>query len=253
MQIKQVYFSPGVKFFEKGFYDKWNVVKYHSRHEPALFIGMYRDIDVKMINRHKGFKALWNTGRIREQITRVNPKNVVIRISPESIVDDNTRQYEKYYLTNFKYKHCNFPIKDFSKFIPTKIGNKIYCYLGNEKAKYIMGFEMAEKIKDKTGFEMICSMQGHTMDWIMGNYYNDCFVNLKATIIPGYTTSTELAYMGRYTISNSNGPFFKPYKTIDDILRLIDKESEKIGTIQKPLVADFFDTGEEWKNVNFWI
>jgi hypothetical protein len=85
------------------------------------------------------------------------------------------------------------------------------------------------------------------------NFYNHSFVNIKMVESGGWTTATEMAYMGRKTISNSKAPFCVDFQDNEHLRELIIKEAEKIGTVQPSCVGDFFDTGEEWKRVNFWI
>jgi hypothetical protein len=255
MQIEQVCFSRSVKSFEKGFCDLWGVSPYKDKEQPALFVGVYRQEDVDNINNHSGFKAVWHTGRARDCITNLNPNGVVIRISPMHIMDrlTNKTKASRYYIEKFNTKYCTFPIRDFSACTTTPLGENIYCYLGNERGKKLMGGDLVMEIEKRTDFNIIVGLRGKDYQWVIDNWYNECFVGLKPSMTGGCTTAIELAHMGRYTISNTYGLYYKPYSDIDDILRIIDEESKKIGTIQKPLIDGYFDTGEEWKEVGFWL
>jgi hypothetical protein len=229
MQINQVRFSKSVKFFEKGFCEKWDMKPYHDVNAPCFFVGIYRSEDVSVINSHKGFKVVWNSGRPREIFSYVN-KDAIVMVGNGI----------KFSLPGYKVKEVNIEIKDYSMFQPSPMGNKIYCYLGNEKGKDIMGYDFIEELKGRVEHEIIIGMQGHGMDWVKENYYDKCFVNIKPNITGGITTATELAYMGRYTVSNTDLPYCIGYKSIDDVAEIIKEQSKKIGTTQKPIIGDFF-------------
>ena len=59
--------------------------------------------------------------------------------------------------------------------------------------------------------------------------------------------------MGRRTISNTIAPFCMGYKSVEDIVRIINEESKKIGIIQASKLGNYFDTGEEWREEKFWL
>lgn len=242
VMVKQVRFSESVKFFEQGFLNRWNLDSYYNIHEPCFFAGVYDSNDIKIINTHKGFKVIWNTGRIRDIFTMINPENVIVM---DSGVIDHSSIKGKY-----KIKKASIQIKDFSMFKPGVLGDKIYCYLGDTASKEIMGFSFMEKLKMKTPFDIIYGFLGNNIEFVKEQYYDKCFVNIKPNVIGGITTAAELAYMGRMTISNTKTPFCINYK--NDILDIITKESKKIGTLQSSMIGDFYNIGDEWKQVKFW-
>ena len=114
-----------------------------------------------------------------------------------------------------------------------------------------MGFSFMEKLKRETSFNIIYGFLGNNIEYVKEHYYDKCFVNIKPHIVGGTTTAVELAYMGRYTISDAKAPFC--INSLDNILHLIDQESKKIGTIKDPVIGDYYNTGAEWMNENFWI
>ena len=151
----------------------------------------------------------------------------------------------------YKKKKGNIQIKDFSMFTPNKLGDKVYCYVGNRSVQDQYGYDLLEKLKKEIEFDVVYGFLGHSIEFVKENYYDNCFVNIKVRLMGGMTTSTELAYMGRMTISNTKAPFCINYT--DDILDIIREESKKIGTIQPSVVGDFFDVGAEWKQLEFWL
>ncbi len=241
--IEQVRFSSGVKFFEADFCKRWNLNLYSDIDAPCLFAGVYFPEDIRAINDHKGFKVVWNWGGIGDFFNNLDPVNVVVMMSPFINHDSISDKYKK--------KKANIQIKDFSMFTPNKLGDKVYCYLGNPNVQDQYGYEVVEKLKKEIEFEVIYGYLGHSINFIKEQYYDNCFVNIKTKVIGGMTTATELAYMGRMTISNTKAPFCIDYK--DNILDIIREESKKIGTIQPSMIGDFFDTGEEWKQLKFWL
>jgi hypothetical protein len=247
--VVQCRFSQSVKFFQQGFMDRWNLRYYFSAHQPAIFVGVYRPEDVDIINNHRGFKIVANTGKLRDIFWNINPTDTFVTGIMGGVMDP---EREKLFDT-YTFIETSFPIKDFSTFKPTPLGSSIYCYLGNESGKHIMGYDLIEQIRKRTNFDIIIGMQGHSMDYVKENFYNKCFINIKPSITGGLTGACELAYMGRRTVSNAKAPFCLPYNSIDDILRIIDQESSKIGTLQPSCINRFFTTGEEWKHLRFWL
>lgn len=250
MQIDQVYFSPSVKFFEKGFCKRWDVASYHDRNKPALFVGVYRPGDVKIINQHKGLKIIWHLGTVKDIFTGLNPKNLIVIVG-RGIKFDIPARYSK--------KIIDIPIKDFiqlkdfTPYKPFPLGNKIYAYMGREKesSKKIMGYDTVKEIDRIIPFEIIYGYQGHSAEFIRDEYYKNSFVNIKPSITGGMTTAIEMAYMGRKTISNAIAPFCYKYNNLHDMYDIIMAESKKIGQMPQPLIDDSFFLNE-WKNINYW-
>jgi hypothetical protein len=240
--IKQVYFSGSVKFFEQGFCDRWNIERYHDANAPALFVGVYCMNDVDAINNHKGFKLVWNAGTTKDCFDRIDPNNVVVWVG-NGVPFHNPK---------YRMKYVNIEIKDFSMFTPTPLGDKVYWYMGIPALNNMYSVNLYEQIKDRCRHEIIIGYLGNDMRWIKENYYDQCFVNIKPAIVEGYTTSTELAFMGRYSIGRGQNHWNKNFGTADELLMLIDIEAKKIGTTPQPLIGDYF-TKEEWRNVSFWL
>ena len=242
--IQQVKFSKSVIRFQQPFCERWNVVNYKDINMPCFFAGVYKQGDVDAINDHRGFKVVWNTrwnNKIKDLFKGIHPENVIVCVGMGVPFD----------LEGYRVKYASFEIKDFSMFRPNILGDKIYCYINSDKRKVMYGYDILEGIN--TGFDVVYGRLGNTMEYVKKNYYDKCFVNIKIDKIGGMTTSTELALMGRRSISNAPLPFCEPYSNISDIKNIIEKESKKIGTIQPSQIGGYFDTGEEWKNINFWL
>lgn len=245
--INQTRFSRSVKFFEKDFCKRWDITAYKDINVPCLFSGVYNMDDVKIINNHKGFKVVWNNGRIRDIFTLLNPDNLVVLKYTDSI--DHSSIEGKY-----KIKQARFEIKDYSLFKPNPLGDCICCYLGTETAKYRYGFEEVERLRKITKFKILISMLGKTREQLKAEIYDKSFIYFKPNLIGGVATSNELALMGRNTICNAKGEYYISYNSVEEVCEIIKNESKNIGKVMGSVLdKDYFDTGEEWKQVEFWL
>lgn len=245
--IKQVRFSDSVKFFEKEFCDFWNVTPYKDPNAPCLFAGVYSRQDVFHINHHKGFKVVWNNGRVRNELfIHLIPKDLVVLKYTDAI--DHTVIEDRY-----KIKRARFQLKDYSMFKPNKLGNKICCYLGSPKMRNLYGFPEVQRLKNITKHEIIISYLGKTREQMKSSIYDNCFVYFKPVLVGGAETANELALMGRKTVSPARGEYYLNYNTIQQAKELIDKEAQHIGEFRESVLPeDYFYTGAEWKEVEFW-
>lgn len=242
--ITQCRFSENVKHFESGFAQRWGLSGYEDINAPCFFAGVYTDEDVKAINDHRGFVVVWNTSHERPCFNQI--RTDIIVMEGVGVPFSNLR---------YKKKKVTIQIKDFSMFEPCPLGSKIYCYIRNlgDGAKRFFNFDMVEKASQLSGFEVIYGIRGHAMDYVKREFYDNCFLGINLNKFAGLTTATELAYMGRKTISLAQTPFCIAYKSVEDIAQIIINESKKIGTIQDPVIGDFFTADKEWKNIEFWI
>jgi len=247
--IKQVRFSKGVKFFEKGFCKRWNVTTYKDINNPCFFVGVYNMQDVKVINNHKGLKVLWHPGRVRDVFVKVDYKHLIVVIG-KGVKFDIPDRYNK--------KIIDIPIKDFiqlkdfSPYKPVPLGDKVYAYLGRDAVKKELGYDIIWQLDKLLPFEFIYGYQGYANEYVRNEYYKKSFINIKPHITSGLTTAIEMAYMGRKTVSNAQAPFMYGYETIDDICSIIEDEATKIGQMPKPLVTDDFFFND-WQDLKHWI
>lgn len=245
-KIEQVMFGSNMSFFKKGLIDKWNLKEYHDINKPCLFFGTYKILE--QIKKHQGFKLIYPVDKACILI------NTLVGVKDLVVID---RPFVK--LSEKLKKACyEFDIKDYSIFKPNILGNKIYIYFGVKGRERSMGFNRMVELQKKISFEIIYTIRKNIGDYlniekIKSEFYDKCFLNLNFGCDSGLTTAIELAYMGRKTIMNTgmNYNFLLPYKTDEDIIQIINKESQKIGTIQQEIVSRHIDN--EWINVDFWI
>jgi len=248
MKINQSYFSNSVSLFKNNFNSLWKLRDYNNIYEPCIFAGIYNKQDIEKIKKHKGFKVVWICGSDIKNINEIVNEDVIFRVSKT----ENLIQLRNAANKKIKIKEARFHLRDYSIFKPSKLGNKIYCYIGNTKKKEKYRYDVVKEIEKLVNYDIMFGIQGRDIEHIIKNYYNNCFVNIRLNPFAGGSTTKELAYMGRYTISNVNGSMYINYKNIHDIVNIINKEAEKIGTVQPSLVDESIHLGEEWKNINFW-
>ena len=239
--ITQARFSKSVKFFERDFLNRWDLNRYGNTHGSCFFAGVYNDEDVKVINAHKGFKVVWNSGRKRDIFDRLD-NNIVVMIGNGIEAD----------ISNYKSKDVNIEIKDFSIFKPVPLGMFVYVYLGKPKYKELYGYDVIKELNHKIPYRILIGYQGHEMNFVKREFYDKSFINLKINLTGGLTTATELAFMGRKTISNTKSILCNPYKDVNNIADQIMAETINIGKMPRSRIPDGFFTGKEWLNEKFW-
>jgi len=248
--IKQVRVSHGLRRFKKGLMERWNLEDYHDKDAPCLFFNINGKEDIDAVKNHKGFKLIFFGNARGNQFIEslIGIKDLVVIYNGYLNVPKNIQIKDMGNATPFE-------IRDYSIFRPNKLGNKIYAYIGNDKQKEKYGYSILKNLQKSIKYEIIFGLQGHTIEYVKQNYYDNCFLNLNLNLSGGggITTATELAFMGRKTIMNTKFryPFIIPHENDEDIIRLINQEAQKINTIQPGF--DHHTVGVEWQSETFWM
>ena len=60
--------------------------------------------------------------------------------------------------------------------------------------------------------------------------------------------------MGRNTITTNitSAPNYLHYDSDDELKRLVDEESKKIGTIQENKLTNYFHQSDDWLHEDYW-
>ena len=243
--IKQVRVSHGLRRFKPGIMERWGLKDYHDKNAPCLFLNINGKEDIDAVKNHKGFKLIFFANARGNQFINhfVGVRDLVVMSNPYLNIPDG-----------IKVKDGFFEIKDYSMFKPNRLGDKIYSYIGNERQKEKYGYNILKNLQKSIKYEIIFGMQGNSIEYVKHNYYDNCFLNLNFNKSGGggLTTVKELALMGRKTIMNTKFDYdcIIPYKD-DDIIKIINGEAKKIGTIQPG--KDYHTIGPEWQYVSYWI
>jgi len=217
--MKQCKFSDSVVFFKKGFFEMWNLKEYTNVNEPCVFFGCYSTLDVQIISNHKTKCIVLFVGADVPNIHRIKHlSNVIFAGDKQNI------------LNLFKEQKVPFidkiiVSKDYSNFKPVPKGEKIYCYKANSKTYDKFRLSLLEPAIDYFGVDkFLFGVHGNSMKEMIENYYKKSFINIQLNPLHGFATASEMAFMGRKSISNNPAPFGLPFKNENDIIEIIKNE-----------------------------
>jgi hypothetical protein len=161
------------------------------------------------------------------------------------------------------YKHLKIPYFDLDFHKPTKLGDKIYSHVADGK-KFPVGLDPNleyKKLLNLFGRENFCFPdKWKTMNELL-NFYNQSYCNIKPHPIRGNVTAWRLGLMGRKTFQHENikfadqGPHYVYYKDDKELVKLVEQESKKIGTIQEELakkVRECYHESDDWLYTEYW-
>ena len=255
-QIFQCYASePMEEHFASGFRSRWNLTHYQDPYAPTVMFGWYNNtVDVEFLNNHKGpLVMVWGGADMepqRMQYLRNRPNTYQIGYGWQSEL-----------LSSWRIPHRSFilPIKDYSRFTPTPLGDKIYVYKGwkVDRGQYFKWREFIQPLIKEWGEDSFVFGMGHDIDYVHENFYKKSFVYIKPNQRGGSTGMWELGYMGRKTIAQNQGgaPNVLEFTNIRHIAELINQEAKKIGTIQQVVanqVEAYMMNTSEWLNLKWW-
>lgn len=227
--------------------ERWKFKDYYDVNKPCFFWGIIGEEN--KINAHKGLKI----------VAGITPLDCMQ--ASHLTNSENLYLWDDIHLNvgfDYKKKAVRPEIKDYSLFQPNPLGDKIYAYM---RDPHEFKLSTLQRIQKKIDYEFVCtnlpSYEVHNylpIEKMKELYYDKCFLNVNLSGRVGFTTITELAFMGRKTICNTGYPHFIStikYKDEDDIIRIINEEAKKIGTIQPSMSCHTI--GEEWISVKFWL
>lgn len=235
--IEQVYMSECIKHFHKGFRELWGLAKYHDKEAPALFIGMYTIADMQALKNHQGEKRVIFSGADMDNSPIVDCPIVASdyqaarlrTLQPITIVRD-------------------MPYRSFDNFKPEPLGEKIYCYQNADtqgnRTKY--RHDLLQKVIDKFGDRVIVGHHPHT-EKEMIEIYKECAIGLQFNPMAGFTSTKELAHMGRMSFSLRPTPFTHDYtehnivERIENVLNSVSVPEWVATDAQK-----FVNIGKDW-------
>ena len=261
MKFNNVHISKAIIGFKKNILKTYPFLE--SEHylidSPCIFLGIYNEEDYLKILNHKsyaliiwgGSDSLPNRGMIQKIAKLDKKKYFNISISKDIFNSLN--------LCNIKSSLVRWHFLDKSLFYPVKKGKCIYIYLPN-KYEHKYGYKIYEKLRRKLiKYDFIVG-DGNISYNNMHNIYSKCFIGLRLIKRDGSaTTVQELGLMGIKCVHNGGSLSALPWRNIDDIVKHIDNESKKIGTIDNNLAKNvdnylnldenFFDVSTYFENI----
>lgn len=255
MEFSQAHVSSMIRqYFEQGFHSRWNLEKYTDSNKPCVFFGLYTEEDRKAFLNHKSYSiVIWGGGEF-------NDENVIFASTKEkAILVGYGWMIEKYQKLGISYQKLIVPVKDYSMFKPSTLGDKVYVYAGihGNRHGYFKWGSIIKPLMKEYGEDRFIYTSFRNINELVEEYYNNCFLYIKPNERGGSTAMWELGLMGRKTVANSQGnlPNVVGYKNLDEIKRIIDIEAKKIGTIQNTLaeeVKSCFVNTNEWLNLEYY-
>jgi hypothetical protein len=238
--ISQVYFSESIEFFKKGFIDHWGVDEYHNPIQPALFMGVYRDEDIRAINGHAGFRLVRFTGADLPNAAKLLDTDMTVWCLPgeAKLLPESFRKVELQAL-----------LKDFSMFKPVPLGDKVYCYLGYGDSLGHFRYDICRKMEKMIPYEIIYGKQGMSLENLKYEYYDRSFINLRLNPMAGGMTAEEMACMGRYSVSNRVEPWYINWRNPQHIADIIIDQAKHIGNTRPSLITGY---DNEWRSLDIW-
>jgi len=278
------YDNPEEPAFFMGFYWDWDT------ENKKIKVGQSVDID-NFLN-HKGFKIAHGSGgefygedppeysgqfshllkRFRE---KENNKNMNI-LAVDKIDVSNLSKFP------VPFKTLKIPYFDINIHQPTILQDKIYSHIpagemigaeyNSQAREYEPIFERVfkySKLMETFGKENFC----FPLEWIHENshppgiegvipYFEKSYCNIKPNQLRGEMTAWRLGLMGRKTLTSIKnkskvvGPHIIYYTDYEDLKRLVEIESKKIGTIQEDLsneVRNCFHLSDDWLYEEYWL
>jgi hypothetical protein len=240
--IQQVSVSPYVKYFENGLIEKWGLSTYTDPTKPCLFFGVNGQID--LINNHTGFKLLYFVSEHDKWENTIDKKNVYCVQNPYSNIPKDVIS-----------KSGWFETRNNKDLVQTPLGDKVFIYLRRPQDEHLMGKIDVNHLQKKINYEIICLSKDPPIEFneVVNNFYNQCFISVNFTKTSGVTTVCDLGLIGRKTIMNTNLDLKSVvgFKSMNDIIKQIEKESTKINTIQEKI--DNYTLNDKWFLIDFWV
>lgn len=241
------------------FLKRYNLKRYYSPDEPAIFFGMYSKLGLNVLSKHRSLAVvIWRGTDIISDKKRLE--------SVINIMSQKKPMIKHVAISSFIKKDLD-RVGITYKFIPigaTEVDNIDICPLGDEiyvyapKTRYVFyGGDYIDKIKKQCKFKINIadSVNCFTKQELL-DIYKKTFIGLRLTKHDGIANQViEMGVMGRKCVHNGDHPNCIPWKNASTILESIEEESGYIGKIKKDVadkVIRYTDIGTDWLNTEYW-
>ena len=278
--IKQGRVSRAVSYFSHFFLKKFNLTNYENNLKPCVFFGCYNKEDLLSIIQNKSIKIIIWAGSDSYYKKRVFAKKALTVLkNVKNTYHIAISNYIFNDLKDFKIESQIIPfcIKDKNEYNPFIKGKCIYYYT-NINDPILYGCDIFnivyEKLKNKYTFIIgtsnnknnknnqnikysFLSVANHYTDII--NIYKKCFIGLRLTLHDGNAnTVQELGMCGIKCLYNGDPLLCNSiqWKTANDIIQAIEKESESIGKIDfetSNKVKDYLQTNDNFLDIRNYV
>lgn len=220
MRITQLRTSAHVRFFAEGFASRWGLnpdIANYDPTQPCVFLGCYSEEDARFIRFNSSpLKVVIPTGEgSRMDLLYGTPGLVFISPDQQWANFGGSPDADRLPLP--------IPIKDFRAYTPEVMGDKVYVYIGNGDRKKFR-LDQLDRVMDAIGHDRFILGEGLKLSAseLIERYYRPSCVNLQINPDAGFTSSVEMAYMGRPTIGNFETPWNRPYRDEAELIKTIE-------------------------------
>lgn len=223
--------------------DSFELSPYKDMKKPLVVFGCYRPKDYETIVRHRGeVIVVWmgnDTIHHKDRLWELKKSNIthVTWLIPVKAYLES-RGVDCLLIKN--------PIKEHPYPEPvSKLGQKVYAYLPKGKPEY-HGSNVVDTLNIKYPL-FVGNKSIPRLEWYKGAnqaFYSQAFIGLAlSSYAGGGMTIQEMAVRGIRVITNvSPLPNCIPWKTKEDVERIINNEAEKIGQSNNGLVKEVYDS-----------
>jgi hypothetical protein len=255
MLIAQARVSPALAFFEEEFLRKYDLRRYSSPRDPALFFGCYGQKDIEVIRKHRGFRVvLWGGS------DAMYPRNIKALEGLRDCFHIAISQFIERDLADRALPFVRLPVSPRllgEDFAPGPKGPALYVYTSAERPEFY-GAETVQKLREKySNIEFItCTATSHGKAALI-DVYRQCFLGLRLVPHDGLSnTVVELGLMGRRTVHNGGLPGSLPYSSFEEVCGHIAREQQEVGRTDVAL-ADatrrFLELPPDWLTTEFYL
>lgn len=245
MKIYQGYVTAPMKPF--GFLEQYKLEEYRNHYQPVVMFGCYRSRQARLFLRnHKGQLVIFWMGADSWEIK----EDMVLKgfVLKKHVINVTTIPRIQQYLQLNGVPCKLVKIVAQHKPKPLKKGDCVYTYMNRSKPDY-HGKQIVDQIK--TDYEIITGDGSYTKnEWKEGQadiMYRKSFIGLfLSDFVGGGISIQEMGLRGIPVVTNVlDLPHCHSWKTVEDVEKIINQQSKGIGTVNKKLAEQVYESLEK--------
>jgi hypothetical protein len=221
MKFKQAVISDSLAGLKTGYRIKYGLKGYVDSARPCFFLGMYRQEDFDIYQRHAGERYIVFTGSDALDLPEQWIKEIrkADRIIAKSEFVQNTLKKKR-----IRSEVIGLSATVASHWKPCQNGDKLFWYYGLG-AEDFYGAKLIEMIERKISIPIIKANYKTFNREQLHQAYSECFLNLRLTPHDGCpNTNLQMGLMGRKSIYNGSLPYSIKWRNVKDIIETIQNE-----------------------------
>jgi len=237
------------------FFKKYSFKKYSDPHASSVFFSLWNYSAIKY---HRGLALIIWRGtdilKFGSRLKTLKKRKNTYHVAISSYIAKDLDKYK------IKYKCIPIVGVNNSHFKPVLMGDEIYVYMPLHNAKYKerYGKNVIDKVRKKCKYKINEISMGQYNRKKLAHIYEKSFCGFRFTQHDGLPNQViEMGLMGRRSFYNGNIPGSIKWSSqdINKIVRDIEEEAKKINTIDYDyanVISNYVDSGDSWKNIDFW-